>query len=126
MPIKTYNKLVRDKIPKIIEKDGSVPIFKKIDNNKDIAKLLSRKLLEESQELNERMNDLEILQEDPEYFNDKEVMKEIADIMEVYEELIFTLSLSGNLDKISKQRKLKADSKGRFKEGYYLYSVHEK
>lgn len=126
MPIKTYNKLVRDRVTEIIEKDGSVPIFKKIDNNKDIAKLLSRKLLEESQELNERMNDLEILQKDPEYFNDKEVMKEIADIMEVYEELIFTLSLSGNLDKISKQRKLKADSKGRFKEGYYLYSVHEK
>jgi len=41
-----YNKLVRDKIPEIIEKDGKKAVFEKVEGEQ-LIKLLDQKLEEE-------------------------------------------------------------------------------
>ncbi len=45
-----YNKLIRDKIPEIIENDGKEPIIKTITDEKEFLQLLIEKLLEEVNE----------------------------------------------------------------------------
>lgn len=45
-----YNKLVRDKIPEVIEKAGKTPVFYKLDDPGRIKKLLVAKLREEVEE----------------------------------------------------------------------------
>ena len=47
---KVYNKLVRDRIPEIIEKDGYIPIIRVL-NNDEFKKELEKKLYEEYQEV---------------------------------------------------------------------------
>lgn len=69
--VKIYNKLVRDKIPEIIENDGEKPITRILDDE-EYKKELKNKLVEESQEA--------VLAE-----GSDELMKEIVDIFEVIE-----------------------------------------
>ena len=45
-----YNKLIRDKIPEIIENDGKEPITKTITDENEFLQLLIEKLLEEVNE----------------------------------------------------------------------------
>ncbi len=45
-----YNKLIRDKIPEIIENDGKESIIKTITDEKEFLQLLIAKLLEEVNE----------------------------------------------------------------------------
>lgn len=49
MAEKNYNKLVRDKIPEIIEKNNEKPIYSLLDKE-NYMKELNRKLLEETKE----------------------------------------------------------------------------
>lgn len=67
MSVTVYNKLVRDKIPKIIAADGHIPVTRVLDEN-DHREALLAKLSEETEELRtateaERIGELADLQE---------------------------------------------------------------
>ena len=66
---KIYNKLVRDNIPKIIEEDGEIPIYKTLDNNAYWESLIKK--------------DFEELEEVKNAKISEEVKKELADKLEV-------------------------------------------
>lgn len=66
---KKYNKLVRDKIPKIIENDGETPVVRVLNDN-EYKKELEKKLKEEYEEV--------LLAKDK-----KERLEELADMLEV-------------------------------------------
>ena len=48
---KEYNKLVRDNIPEIIQKDGKKASFRTLTSDEEYKKALEDKLLEECQEV---------------------------------------------------------------------------
>lgn len=103
--ITTYNKLVRDKIPEIIEGKGLTPKIH-IAADAEYAKKLNEKLEEEVKE----------------YLED-ESKEELADIMEVIKSL---LALKGwHTEEIDEIRKSKADKRGRFKKKIILEQVEE-
>ena len=66
---KIYNKLVRDKIPEIIENDGKTPVVRVLNDN-EYKKELEKKLKEEYEEV--------LLAKDK-----KERLEELADMLEV-------------------------------------------
>lgn len=106
MPV--YNKLVRDLIPEIIKNDGETPITK-ILNDKEYKKELLKKLIEESKEVVEAENN-------------KDLTKEISDVMEVLEaiEKIYNLDKKEIL-KVKKQRK---EKRGGFKNKIFLEKIN--
>lgn len=59
---KIYNKLVRDKIPEIIENNGEIPIIRKLDDE-EFKLELKRKLLEEYNEVVKAQTADELLEE---------------------------------------------------------------
>lgn len=65
---RVYNKLVRDKIPNIIEEKGETPVIKVLNEN-DYKKELEKKLYEEYKEVIEASGD--------------ERIEELADMLEV-------------------------------------------
>ena len=99
----TYNKLVRDLIPEIIEKDGKKAIFKKLHVSK-LNKALVEKLSEEGQEFLEAVN-----------------LEELADILEIVYALIEHNDFK--LEDVEKIRKLKQEQRGSFSEGIFLEYV---
>ena len=102
LPMKTYNKLVRDKIPEIIKASG-----KNLDINyakkEEILPLLENKLNEEVSE----------------YLEDKK-LEELADVMEVLFGLANALGYSEK-DLINKRNE-KKEERGGFKKGIVLPS----
>lgn len=101
-----YNKLVRDKIPNIIEQNGETCHFKTL-NQVTFTIELQRKLKEEVNEYLESKNG-------------REAMEELADILEVIHSLAETHDKS--FEDIEKLRQLKLKERGGFKEKYYLIS----
>lgn len=103
--MKTYNKLVRDKIPQVIEAAG-----KKFDVRKakkeEHYKLLETKLQEEVNEFLEDKN-----------------LEELADVMEVLFGLAENLGYSE--EDLMKKRLEKKDERGGFKDGIVLERVYE-
>jgi predicted house-cleaning noncanonical NTP pyrophosphatase (MazG superfamily) len=103
--MKIYNKLVRDKIPEVIERSG-----KKFDihtaSKEEYAKLLEEKLKEEVNE----------------YLKDKN-LEELSDVMEVLIGLANMLGYSE--EELMKKRLEKFEDRGGFKEGIVLERVHE-
>ena len=89
------NKLVRDKIPEIIKKDGKTPIIHVADDNEYWEKL-KIKLKEEVDEFLKKSNE-----------------EELSDILEV----IYAISDFKNIDKkhLENIRKKKIEKKGGFK-----------
>lgn len=79
-PENRYPKLVRDKIPELIERDGKKAIIR-VANKKEYILFLLEKLIEESSELKEA-EDLEHQKE------------EIADVREVLASLLNALDIS--------------------------------
>ena len=75
---KIYNKLVRDRIPSIIQ-DSNKTCQTRILNDEEYIYYLKLKLLEESQEVNHAANN--------------QIVEEIADVMEVIDALITSISL---------------------------------
>ena len=100
-----YNKLVRDKVPKVIERNGETPITHVADDEEYWEKL-KQKLLEESKEFFEEPSE-----------------EELADILEV----ISAIKDFKNFDeeKIEEVRKKKAEEKGLFNEKIILDEVKE-
>jgi predicted house-cleaning noncanonical NTP pyrophosphatase (MazG superfamily) len=101
--MRVYNKLVRDKIPQLIESDGNKYEIR-ISDKKELFSLLEVKLQEEVAEFFESKN-----------------LEELADIMEVL------FALAGNLgyseEELLKKREDKRLDRGGFEAGIVLEKV---
>lgn len=100
---KVYNKLVRDKIPEIIQKDGKTCSTEILDNDRYLE-MLDGKLFEEMLE----------------YHQDKSI-EELADITEVIFAIVKAKGLS--LEEFEKIRNHKAKERGGFDKKILLKSV---
>ena len=101
--MKVHNKLVRDKIPEIIEKDGKTCVTHILSDEEYIT-ALERKLNEEVAE----------------YQVDKN-LEEMADILEVLQAICVARGYS--LDELEAMREKKADERGGFAKKIYLEYV---
>lgn len=105
--MKQYKKLVRDKIPEIINKDGYSCSVLKLTNDEDFANSLAVKLLEESIE----------------YANNDDSVEELADLFTVF---IYILSVKGvSFSDFLKIYSKKLEEKGGFDERYFLIETTE-
>ena len=100
---KTYNKLVRDRIPEIIELDGCDCKYHVAEDN-EFERLLHAKILEEVQE-----------------FIAKPSAEEMADILEVLEAVRKHHKI--DLDSIKHQKVMKKVNRGGFDKKYVLEST---
>jgi len=103
--MKIYNKLVRDKIPQVIEADGKKYDIR-IADKKEHYELLETKLNEEVKEFLEDKN-----------------LDELADIMEVLYGLADNMGYSE--EDLNKRRIEKREKRGGFKEGIVLERVYD-
>ncbi len=103
MSKKTYNKLVRDKIPEIIKASGKDCNTEILPDNKYIE-MLDKKLVEECDE----------------YLESKS-LEELADILEVLRAI--TTARGYSLDELEKIRKDKAETRGGFNDKILLKEV---
>ncbi|WP_141503890.1 nucleoside triphosphate pyrophosphohydrolase [Paenibacillus luteus] len=107
MPI--YNKLVRDRIPEIIQKQGLSYDTRILDSNEYLSEL-SKKLREETYE----------------FFaanNSAEAVEELADIMELLHALAEAHGVT--VEELERIRAEKADKRGGFKERVFLIEVED-
>lgn len=106
---KTYNKLVRDKIPEIIKNNGGIPKVRILDNE-EYRKELHKKLLEEYNEVLCAINS-------------NNYVEELADMLEVIKSIAEIEGVS--LERIIEIAKEKSKKRGSFKEKIYLEKVIE-
>lgn len=107
MPI--YNKLVRDKIPEIIEKTGKSSKTSTLTNDEYIKKLQEKGFeeLQEYVDAKDRSSSLE----------------ELADLLEIIHALA---EFHGStIEEVEQIRAKKADERGRFKEKIFLIEVED-
>lgn len=100
-----YNKLIRDKIPQIIEQSGKKAIVEKLTDDQYLA-MLNAKLDEELAE----------------YQNGKNI-EELADLVEVVYAILDVRGVS--LAEFEKIRQEKVDARGAFKDRLFLKEVIE-
>lgn len=105
MIVKKYNKLVRDRIPEIIENSGRKAIVEKASEEAYIM-LLREKLNEECKEYQESKN-----------------TEELADLMEVIYAILDYNDVS--IEEFENIRQQKVANRGAFKERYLLKEVIE-
>lgn len=103
-----YNKLIRDRIPEIIENDHKTCVTR-ILNDEEYLKCLKSKLLEEC---NEVIN-----------AEGEDIKKEIADVLEVLEALENTLHI--DQQEIMSIKEKKAHNNGAFDKKIYLEYVED-
>lgn len=101
----TYNKLVRDKIPAIIEKDGKI-CTTEILSDEEYLKMLDAKLDEELAEYHKDQN-----------------MEELADLLEVIYAVAGARGYS--IAELEQVRLEKAEQRGAFKEKIILKEVKQ-
>ncbi len=104
--MKKFNKLVRDKIPEIINNDVNKKAITSILNDEEYKKELNKKLLEEVNE----------------YLEDDNV-EELADIVEVVYGILYSKGVS--IEDFEKIRKDKVEKRGAFYNKVYLEGVEE-
>ncbi len=100
-----YNKLVRDKIPEIIKKNGSECTFRVLDNNEYLT-MLEKKLYEELSE----------------YSSDKSIY-ELADMLEVIYAVCRAQGYS--TDELESIRIKKAEERGGFEDKIFLMETFD-
>ncbi len=105
--MKTYNKLVRDKIPEIIAGDNGKTCVTRIMGDDEYLKTLNTKMQEELKE----------------YLESGEV-EELADLEEVLRAILDVKKVS--YDEFEKIRNTKVEKRGAFKKKIFLESVSEK
>lgn len=105
----TYNKLVRDRIPEIIEKTGKKYSTRILYDNEYI-KELKKKSFEE-------------LQEYVETNNNEDAIEELADVLEIIHALAEYHGAS--IEEVEEIRKQKAEKRGGFKEKIFLIEVED-
>ena len=103
---KTYNKLVRDKIPEIIKSNGAKSVNTKVLNDEEYLESLNTKLVEE---LNEYLSSGEI--------------EELADLEEVLRAILDAKNTS--YQDFEQIRQNKVNKRGAFKDKIFLESVDE-
>lgn len=107
MPV--YNKLVRDRIPEIIEESGKKCHFRVLEDQ-EYLKELQKKLREEMDE----------------YFScqtDEEALEELADILEIIHAL--TTYHGYSVKELEEVRLQKAQARGGFKKKIFLVQVED-
>ena len=109
MAVKTYNKLVRDKIPDIIAKQGKSVTFH-IVKGEDLKEALNSKLFEEVRELINAETE-------------EQIIEEMVDVMEVLYAIKDMYGISES--DLDDRRFEKIDEKGGLREGYFLESVSD-
>lgn len=105
--IKIFNKLVRDKIPEIIEKNNAEPKTRILSNEEYIFEL-KKKLNEEIEE----------------YFTSDNDPEELADIKEVFNSIC--IEKGHNLEEIERLRAEKEKKRGGFSKKIFLIETREK
>jgi predicted house-cleaning noncanonical NTP pyrophosphatase (MazG superfamily) len=105
----TYNKLVRDKIPQIIESKGK-KFSIKVLNDEDYIKYLKEKVYEE-------------LDEYCAAETDGEAMEELADLLEVIRAL--AKHHGSSIEAVEAVRKDKSEKRGAFQEKVFLIEVED-
>ncbi|KQL18399.1 nucleoside triphosphate pyrophosphohydrolase [Cytobacillus solani] len=105
----TYNKLVRDRIPEIIEKNGKKFSTKILDNTEYIKELKKKSF----EELEEYLNTT----------NNEAAIEELADVLEIIHALAEYHGTT--IEKLEEVRKQKAEKRGSFREKVYLIEVSE-
>lgn len=104
MERKIYNKLVRDKIPEIIRADGGEPEMRTLDDA-EYKKYLRLKLVEEAGETNAAQMR-------------EELVKELADVLEVIEALMRNEGIRP--DEVTFLKKKRREERGGFDKRIYL------
>jgi predicted house-cleaning noncanonical NTP pyrophosphatase (MazG superfamily) len=105
----TYHKLVRDKIPQIIESKGK-EFSTKVLNDEDFIKYLKEKAYEE-------------LDEYCTAETDREAVEELADLLEVIRAL--AKHHGSSIEEVEVVRKYKAEKRGGFQEKVFLIEVED-
>lgn len=100
-----YNKLIRDKIPEIIEAKGSKAVIEILDNA-SFKKYLDTKLAEELKE-----------------YQESDSVEELADLVEIIYALLEYKGIS--MEQFEKIRIAKAEDRGMFKKRLLLKEVIE-
>lgn len=106
----TYNKLVRDGIPAILEQNGQAFNTETLNQDRYIMEL-KKKLNEEVMEYQDAAND-------------EDALEELADILEVMQALVGIHDTT--MEDVEKRRAKKAEEYGGFEEKIYLVDVEEK
>jgi len=106
---KTYNKLIRDKIPEIIRKNNAVPKISEL-NDEQFKIALKEKLTEEAKELLEAKTQ-------------EEILNELSDVLQLIESIAINNNLS--VSDIEKQKEKKKQGRGAFEKKLYLEYVDE-
>jgi predicted house-cleaning noncanonical NTP pyrophosphatase (MazG superfamily) len=103
--MKKYNKLVRDRIPEIIKKQGQNPVTRILDDNEYVEGLI------------------DTLCEEVDQFDEDRNVEEMADILEVLMALAQALGISQQ--ELKHVRDKKAVSRGSFRKRIFLERVDE-
>lgn len=108
--MKTYNKLVRDRIPEIIQKEGNIADII-ILSEESFIQAIKEKLIEEATEVCNAQNRDDIL-------------SELADLQEVMDTIKQLYNI--NTLEVNTIQAVKALQRGKFEKRLYLKSVSEK
>ena len=103
--MRKYNKLVRDRIPDIIKKQGQNPVTRVLDDNEYVEGLI------------------DTLCEEIDAFDEDRNVEEMADILEVLMALANALGISQQ--ELKRVRDQKAISRGGFRKRIFLERVEE-
>jgi predicted house-cleaning noncanonical NTP pyrophosphatase (MazG superfamily) len=103
---KSYNKLIRDRIPLIIQEEGKKPIIEEIISDTKFDEYLGKKLIEESKE----------------YFESKQT-EELVDILEIIYSLLTLKGITPS--ELEKKRLVKKKERGGFDKRLLLLKVIE-
>ena len=107
--ISVYNKLVRDRIPQIIEASGKTCTTRILDPSEHLHEIKT-KMQEEALEFQQAAND-------------KDAIEELADILELVHAALDVYGVS--FDVLEEVRQHKKDKRGGFAEGIYLIEVED-
>lgn len=124
----THNKLVRDRIPNIIIGKGLSFKARKLDNV-EFENELANKLIEEANEVAEKVHWLNHICEQEPVSTDElddhlyEITEELADVLEVYVNLVKSLKIkTSDIEKAANSKRIKA---GGFEDKIYLEWVED-
>ena len=99
-----YNKLIRDRIPEIIKKDGWIPVVKVLKKSEFLG-IIKKKVLEEAGELMRSKDE-------------KELIGEIVDLQELLDVLAAEIKLTKSA--VGKLQAIKRQKRGGFKKRLFL------